>query len=98
MWGKANYFAENASYSNTYAHTTADGYKEVFLVKVLTGDSYNSPPDPSLRKPPSKSTESSGGGLQLLYDTVTGRTHGSQVYMTYDNDKAYPAYLIKYIS
>ena len=98
MWGQANYFAVNASYSNGYAHTTPDGYKEMFLVKVLTGDSYDCPSNGSLRKPPMKSTGASGevSFAQVQYDTVTGVTGGSRVYMTYDNDKAYPAYLIKY--
>lgn len=98
MWGQANYFAVNASYSHGYAHSMPDGYKQMFLVKVLTGDSYESPPDRSLRKPPMKSTAGSSevSFLQMQYDTVTGLTGGSRVYMTYDNDKAYPAYLIKY--
>ena len=98
MWGQANYFAVNASYSHNYAHTTPDGAREMFLVKVLTGDSFNSPPNKSLRKPPMKALGASGevSFSQVQYDTVTGVTNGSQVYMTYDNDKAYPAYLIKY--
>jgi O-acetyl-ADP-ribose deacetylase (regulator of RNase III) len=99
MWGQANYFAENASYSDRYAHRTYDGYNEMFFAKVLTGDSLDCNPDPSLRKPPFKPNGSIGGGLhfaQVQYDTVTGYTKGSRVYMTYDNEKAYPAYLIKY--
>ena len=35
LWGQANYFAQKASYSDAYAHKTADGMKEMFLVKVL---------------------------------------------------------------
>ena len=97
MWGQGNYFAVNASYSNSYAHTSF-GYKEMFLVRVLTGDSHQCGSNSGLRMPPLKSS-SSGAGVQLSqlrYDTVTGTTNGSQVFMTYDNDKAYPAYLIKY--
>ena len=98
MWGQANYFAVNASYSHGYAHPTSDGYREMFLVKVLTGDSYNCSSSSALRIPPVK--QAGGGGkvqlAQMRYDTVTGTTGGSQVFMTYDNDKAYPAYLIKY--
>ena len=100
MWGQANYFAVNASYSHNYAHPTPDGAREMFLVKVLTGDSYDCPSNSSLRKPPMKAL---GSGVssevsftQVQYDTVTGVTNGSRVYMIYDNDKAYPAYLIKY--
>lgn len=101
MWGQANYFAQNSRYSHGYAHSTSDGFKEMFLVKVLTGESSESPSDQTLRKPPFKDTNagSTEGGLQFAqvqYDTVTGYTNGSQVYMTYDNEKAYPAYLIKY--
>ena len=33
---------------------------------------------------------------QIRYDTVNGTTGESTVYMTYDNLKAYPAYLITY--
>ena len=99
MWGMANYFAVNASYSDSYAHQIT-GRKEMFLVKVLTGDSYNCPPDSTLRLPPTKH-HSAGSSSQLQlsqmkYDTVTGTTHGSQVFMAYDNEKAYPAYLITY--
>lgn len=98
-WGKANYFAVNANYSHSYAHVNAStGLKELFLVKVLTGESCDCVPNSSLRVPPLKSGRT-GGTLQLeqlKYDTVTGSTNGSQVFMAYDNEKAYPAYLIEY--
>ncbi len=100
LWGQANYFAVNASYSHNYVHTAPDGAREMFLVKVLTGDSYDCPPNRSLRKPPMKASGPGASGevsfAQVQYDTVTGVTNGSRVYMIYDNDKAYPAYLIKY--
>ena len=97
MWGMANYFAVNASYSDAYAYQSVSG-KQMFLVKVLTGDSYNCIPDNSLRMPPEKNVGAHGEVQisQMKYDTVTGHTKGSQVFMTYDNDKAYPAYLITY--
>ena len=99
MWGNANYFAVNASYSTGYAYRTPDGNKEMFLVRVLTGDSCDCPSNSSLRMPPQKQSSATTGAVQLgqmKYDTVTGMTGGSRVYMTYDNDKAYPAYLIRY--
>ena len=92
MWGQANHFTEKASYSDRYAHRTYDGYGEMFFAKVLTSDSFDCSPDPSLRKPPFKPGGSTEGGLhfaQVQYDTVTGYTNGSHVYMTYDNEKAY---------
>ena len=83
----ANYFAVNASYSENYTHQSLMGRREMFFVKVLTGDSYNCPPDGSLRMPPIKPTTGGpqGGDVQfsqMKYDTVTGHTHGSQVFMT----------------
>ena len=98
MWGLANYFAVNASYSHAYAYAKSDGSRQMFLVKVLTGDSHSSTPNRNLRMPPEKQS-GAGGKLQFAtprYDTVTGNTGGSQVFMAYDNDKAYPAYLIQY--
>ena len=93
MWGMGNYFAVNASYSDDYAHHLSDGTRQMILAKVLTGHSITLEPDNTLRKPPVK--ESSVQGI-VRYDTVTGCTNGSQVYIAYHNDKAYPFYLISY--
>ncbi len=99
MWGRANYFAVNASYSSKYAFSTPDGCKEIFLAKVLTGESYSSAPNSKLCKPRQKPHGSAEQNMlfpTMDYDTVSGHTSGSQVFMTYDNSKAYPAYVIKY--
>ena len=65
-WGQANYFAVNGSYSDNYAHTNTNGQKEMFLAKVLTGDSYQCGSDHSLCMPPLKISQySSTGGVQL---------------------------------
>ena len=90
MWGPAAYFAVNASYSDSYAHKTEGPFKQFLLARVLTGHSKELPANSNLRKPPPK--EDGSGD----YDTVTGHTNGSQVYMVYDHEKAYPAYLITY--
>lgn len=37
MWGRANYFAVDASYSHHYAFT-GSGYHEIFLAKVYSLD------------------------------------------------------------
>jgi len=108
MWGQGNYFAESARYSASgYSHQkeTTQTYlyffsrtcreKQMFLAKVLTGDSYRSPPDQSLRFPPLKTTSSSSE--KIHYDTVNGVSHGGElIYITYSNDKAYPMYLINF--
>ena len=100
LWGQANYFAEKASYSDKYAFTSAGGTKELLLAKVLTGDSFESEPNASLRMPPEKPKVHQSSSVQLKqlrYDSVNGMTCNCRVYMTYANDKAYPAYLICYM-
>ena len=94
LWGQGNYFAVNASYSNNYAHTEGP-YRQMLVATVLTGLSYYSQPS-QYRKPPLCST--ADGGINRRYDSVCGDTGGSRVYITYDNERAYPMYLITYNS
>jgi len=92
MWGTGNYFAVNASYSDGYAHHLLNSrIKQMFLAKVLTGNSKQLPCDYRLRLPPKLPTG------DFRYDTVRGNTGGSDVYIAYSNDKAYPFYLISYM-
>ena len=96
MWGMGNYFAVNASYSHDYAHTLARGYLQIFLVRVVVGASYNCPSNRSLRMPPEKQSKTTTMFGVERYDSVSGTTKGSKVYIIYDNLKAYPFYLITY--
>ena len=118
MWGNANYFAVNASYSHSYAHTLGDGSNQMFSVRICAGDVIDLPPNGSLRLPPPKPQAASLAQSTQLgfllptppttqdavapqfandpYDTVSGFTSGSKVYMIYENGRAYPEYLITY--
>ena len=96
MWGRGNYFAVNASYSNRYA-CIEGGVRQMLMAYVLTGHSYQCHPDSSLTQPPFRPSQGAGS-VQRRYDSVCGVTGDSKVYITYDNDKAYPAYLISYKS
>ncbi len=97
LWGAGAYFAVNASYSDRYCYIDgSSGMKQLLLVRVLTGYScsYGKRNDPDLAKPPPLSQ-----GSHALYDTVNGYTNGSYyVYVVYDHDRTYPAYLITYFS
>ena len=79
----------------------------MFLAKVLTGASQTCPSSRSLCMPPERPSYATAASTdvhfvcllrdhQIRYVTVNGTTGGSTVYMTYDNLKAYPAYLITY--
>lgn len=93
MWGIGTYFAYNASYScGSYAYRLPNGQQQVFFAQVLTGEAYDCPSDGSLRRPPKKNEGSSG----LRYNSVSGVTGGSKVYIVYENRVAYPTYLITF--
>ena len=104
LWGRGNYFAVNASYSDKYSFHLKDvngsypGQRahQMFLARVTVGDTHGCPQDRSLRMPPERPSKS--GGLIGIerYDSVTGHTNGSKVYIIYDNQKAYPFYLVTY--
>ena len=93
MWGRGLYFAENASYSQKYSHGLSgkDANERSFLLaKLLVGDSVHiMPNDNSLLMCPDKPD----GGR---YDTVTGETRGSKVFIIYENGRAYPEYLVTF--
>ena len=96
LWGKGLYFAVKASYSDAqFAFHTPQGTKQVFVGRVLTGRSVYIPrPNRELKEPPKlphSATES--------YDSVNGVVQNpvhSEVFVIYDHDKTYPAYLITY--
>ena len=97
LWGEGTYFAVNASYSHDYSYTV-NQRSQMFLALVLTGESHSCNQDTSLKQPPKK-----GGGNQddnmfadERYDSVRGQTQGSEIFVIYEHDKAYPAYLITY--
>ena len=97
LWGRGNYFAVNASYSDTYAYSVHGTDKKKLLVAfVLTGLSYYSDQDSSLTMPPYRSEQDDPSGIRRRYHSVNGVTGGSTVYITYDNNLAYPAYVITY--
>ena len=97
MWGNGNYFAVNASYSVKYSHPVSGGLRQMFLARVIIGEAHDCPPNKTLRLPPEKSSKMSSLFSVERYDSVTGITKGSRVYIIYDNLKAYPFYLITFM-
>ncbi|KAF0984709.1 hypothetical protein FDP41_000608 [Naegleria fowleri] len=96
MWGQGIYFAKKASYSNGYGFTNENNTKKMFLADVLLGDYIEIRSDNSLRLPPEKPGISTSVFATVRYDSVKGFTGDSDVYIVYQNSKAYPSYLITY--
>ena len=98
MWGQGIYFAENASYSDNYAHSLPNKSRQLLICQVLLGDYCTIPPNKDLRLPPAKDPRADPSKTRIdRYDSVSGSTGGSLVYIVYENSKAYPAYLVTYI-
>ena len=96
FWGKGTYFAVNASYCDSrFVYKPSNKTKQVFVARVLTGRSANiSKPDRTLKEPP-KLPHSETEAYDSVNGLVENPTH-TQVYVIYDHDKAYPAYLLTY--
>ena len=105
LWGTGTYFAVEARYSDAKYAYHLSGVKQLILAKVLTGEAYQSPtPERDLTKPPVNKKKQLSMGMNLsafvdeLYDSVHGTANGLDIYVIYDHDKAYPDYLITYIT
>ena len=94
MWGVGIYFAENASYSNGYAYNNGDGSSSFFYAKVAIGQSIQVPSQNTLKMPPLKSNQN--GKSEESYDSIQGFTGNSNIFIIYENSRAYPQYLITY--
>ena len=92
MWGRGMYFAKKASYSDYYAyHSHHKSFtKQMFLAKVLVGNSILLPSNSKLSIPPINEE------TKERYDSIKGETNNWDVYIVYDNGRSYPEYLINY--
>ena len=95
-WGVGAYFAENSSYSDSFAYLKPgrSREKQMFLAKVLTGHNTQLPQNPTLRMPPIRTRDESGGNV--LYDSVSGVQGLIRIFIIYELNKAYPEYLVTY--
>jgi Poly(ADP-ribose) polymerase catalytic domain len=83
-WGQGIYFAANASYSNRYAFSDRESsLKTLILVRLAVGEEIHLPASSSLRHCPDKPN---GTGR---YDTVTGTSIGSKLFIVYENGRGY---------
>jgi hypothetical protein len=101
MWGAGAYFAVESQYSVNYAHRVGDGKQQIVLASVLVGDSVELTSDRTLRKPPTKTRREgdAADGIDFgenRFDSVTGHTGGSQIFVVYSHGRAYPQYLLTF--
>lgn len=95
-WGHAIYLTDCALYADRFAHITATG-KEIIIAKALIGEAFDcgTERNKDLRVPPIKQ-KSMQNMVNVKYDCISGITKNTRVYMLYDNNRTYPAYIVQY--
>ena len=90
VYGQGTYFARDASYSNNYAQTDAQGLNHMYVVRVLTGE-YTRGNSSMLVAPPKDPKDPA-----VLFDSVVDNTSDPSIYVLFYDGDAYPEYLIVY--
>uniref|UniRef100_UPI0009B3C6CB poly [ADP-ribose] polymerase 14-like isoform X1 n=1 Tax=Monopterus albus TaxID=43700 RepID=UPI0009B3C6CB len=90
LYGDGTYFAVNASLSVGYSSPAHDGSRSMFVVRVLTGvyDAGHK----SMKVPPPRSYQQPHD----LYDSVVDQIHQPDLYVVFQDNQAYPDYLITF--
>lgn len=90
VYGQGVYFAVNSALSvqDQYSPPNADGYKFIFVSKVLTGDYTKG--CHSMKTAPLKET----GNIPLRYDSVTDDITKPTMFVIFNDTQAFPEYLI----
>jgi len=87
LWGKGSYFASEAVYSANYAYQDRNtGNKKMFLAQVITGLALQCLENSNIKDVPKG------------YNSLLGYRHGSWIDITYDNQLAFPSYLVEWKS
>ena len=93
-WGQGTYYARSSSYSvNKYGHKLSDGTKQIMCMLVIVGDTVDFPASDAAKvliRPPFKQ------GTNKLFHSVKGQEGGSDIYVTYEPNMSYPAYLVTF--
>lgn len=90
VYGQGVYFAVNSALSvqDQYSPPNIDGYKYVFVSKVLTGDFTKG--CHAMKTAPLKET----GDIPLRYDSVTDDITKPSMFVIFNDTQAFPEYLI----
>ncbi|XP_070560254.1 uncharacterized protein [Ptychodera flava] len=89
LFGQGTYFARDASYSDCYSSDDDHGQRHMFLAYVLVGR--YTVGQRSYKRPPEINTLTGE-----LYDSCVNRQNDPTVFVIFDREQCYPAYLINF--
>ncbi|XP_067843255.1 protein mono-ADP-ribosyltransferase PARP14 [Heptranchias perlo] len=94
-YGKGTYFALNASYScnKKYSNPDSDGYKYIYLARVITGKKCKGEQDMLEPTPVNPQKDSAD-----LCDCAVDKISNPSIFVIFCDDGAYPEYLITFKS
>ena len=91
--GYAIYLSECVQYSDRYAYCTTSNERAIIIAKALIGVSFDfGTSKKELRMPPIRGI-SKQNMSNIRYDSVSGITRNTRVFMLYHNYRAYPSIL-----
>ncbi|XP_065840484.1 uncharacterized protein [Oscarella lobularis] len=90
-YGHGNYFAVTAAKAAMYSPPDQEGNRYMFVCKVLVGDYVEG--RAGLRRPPPKHSVNRSFDL---YDSVCDNVHDPNLFVVFDNEQAYPDYMITF--
>ena len=89
-YGMGTYFARDASYSASgYCGQDSNGVYQMFLCKVIMGESHIGKGQYKLTSWPKKSNG-------LIYDSLVNNMQDPSVFVIHDNVRAYPMFIIHF--
>jgi len=92
LYGLGSYFAATAVFSDKYTGKPPLGtFRWMFMARVLVGRSARGQKD--FQRPPPLDTSNPYGEL---FDSCVDNEHRPSIYVIFDNDQAYPEFLISY--
>uniref|UniRef100_H2Z0W1 Poly [ADP-ribose] polymerase n=1 Tax=Ciona savignyi TaxID=51511 RepID=H2Z0W1_CIOSA len=88
LFGRGVYFAVQARYSHDYTSPGTNGYRTMFLAKVITGEYCQG--DSSMKTAPTKT----GVLKHELYDSVVNQMNNPTMFVVFKDASVYPDYVL----
>ena len=91
IWGKGAYFAVDAKQSDNYASASDEGYRFMFVTRVLAGRCAQG--TKGMQRPPPMDPSNPNE----LADTVVDNPQSPRIYVVFRNQQIYPEFLVQYL-
>ncbi|ESO88756.1 hypothetical protein LOTGIDRAFT_125447, partial [Lottia gigantea] len=91
LYGDGCYFATESRISDGYTVADQDGFRYMFVCKVLVGKYTEG--TPKMKKPPPIDPRDPN----IMYDSAVNCEDRPNIFIIFDNSQCYPEYLITYV-